>query len=131
LCALWDHRLNPAKSPAVTRGISISPDGETLMLDTVIPINRSSAFVRAWLVPAVEREYFHLRVEITAPEPIKRNLRVTLNWDNGDYTSVMRAGNLFFEDITPPNISKHFGNLPSRRFRLTFEFEAPTKNSKH
>jgi hypothetical protein len=79
-------------------------------------------FVRAWLIPANLPGYYHMRVEMFTPDSVPGAVRVRLYWDNHEYYGVVRPNQVFFEDITPPDFSRHAGNLPSRRMRLTFEF---------
>lgn len=111
-----------------TRGAR--PRGETLLLDDVMMIDNQSAFVRAWLIEADKRDFYHLRVELVAPSRYTRNARVSLRWDNHEYPGVMRAGQIFFENISPPNFSRYLNNLPSRRLQLAIEFEPDQKKPK-
>src|SRR5436190_5157576 len=61
--AVWAHM--EGQSLTKTRGgVSISPDGETLLFQDVIQIEGVSVFVRAWFIPArKKKESYHLRVE--------------------------------------------------------------------
>lgn len=119
--SVW-HRPSPRQPGAVTRGVRPLPK-ETLLLDDVMFIENQSAFVRAWLIPATKAEYYHVRVELVAPTKISRNARVSLRWDKDEYPGEMRAGQLFFENISPPDFSRYLNNLPSRHLHLAFEFE--------
>jgi hypothetical protein len=101
-----------------------------LLLDDVALLDGASMFVKAWLVPASEPQYYHLHVTISAPEPLKRGVRVRLYWDKGEYVAVLRAGEWQFEDITEPAYSERNHNLPSRRLRLSLEIEKSVKNTK-
>lgn len=113
----------------VTRGGRPLPK-ETLLLDDVMFIENQSAFVRAWLIPAKKKDYYHLRVELVAPARISRNARVSLCWGQHNYPGEMRAGQLFFENISPPDFSRYLNNLPSRHLHLAFEFENADLNGK-
>lgn len=104
-------------------GVSLLPDSETLLLDASIPADDVTVFVRAWFIPAGEPDTFCLRVEVGAPQRIKRAMRIQLSWDNAEYVARLSAGVTEFEDITPPDFSRAKKNLPSRRLRLSFEFE--------
>ena len=117
----WQGQAQRA-STFVTRGGRPLPR-ETLLLDDVMFIENQSAFVRAWLIPAKQAEYYHLRVELVAPSSISRNARVSLRWDKHEYPGEMRAGQLFFENISPPDFSRYLNNLPSRRLHIAFEVE--------
>lgn len=121
----WVHPQNRAPG-AATRG-KPRLEQETLLLDDVMFIDNQSAFVRAWLIPADAPDYFHIRVELAAPTRIARNARVTLHWDTHEYHGVMRAGQLLFENISPPDFSHYLKNVPTRRLRLTFEFDGDKK----
>jgi hypothetical protein len=101
-----------------------------LLLDDVISLDGSSMFVQAWLVPAAQVGHYHLHVTTTAPEPLKRSVRVRLYWDKGEYVAVLRAGEWQFEDITEPAYSERNHNLPSRRLRLSFEIEKSGANTR-
>ncbi|MCG3142653.1 MAG: hypothetical protein HDKAJFGB_04181 [Anaerolineae bacterium] len=80
-------------------------------------------FVQAWLVPAARLGDYHIRVSMNAPAPLKKRLHVCLYWDNDQYTATLARGVWLFEDITEPIFSSRNGNLPSRRLRLTFDFQ--------
>ena len=128
--AIWARRAERALS-ATRGGVSLSPDSETLLLHTAFPVDGVTVFVRAWFIPAPgKRDTFHLRVEIGAPEGVKRAIRVILRWDNAEYIAPLRAGQVSFEDITAPDFSKSRKNLPSRRLQLSFEFEDDDKHTK-
>lgn len=122
----WVHPRDRAPGP-VTRG-KPRLERETLLLDDVMFIDNQSAFARVWLIPADAPGYFHLRVELAAPTRIARNARVTLHWDHHEHHGVMRAGQLLFENISPPNFSHYLKNVPTRRLRLTFEFDDDKKS---
>ncbi|MBI4672174.1 MAG: hypothetical protein HY741_10970 [Chloroflexi bacterium] len=126
--ALWKANALPRLD---TRAAFPSPHHERLLLDDVIYIEDKTVFVHAWLVPAVEPEYFHLRVRVAAPTLLTRNGRLSLHWGSHQYSLPLKAGVVEFEDISPPNFSRYHNNLPSHRLRLSFEFESGGKNGKH
>lgn len=126
--AAWTRPQHSTLS-RVTRGERPS-ESETLLLDDVMLIDNQSAFVRAWLVPADTTGFYHVRVELVAPQRIVRNARVSLQWDGHEYSGFMRAGQLFFENISPPNFSRFLKNLPSSRLRLSFEFDHAEQTGK-
>jgi hypothetical protein len=122
ILSFWSPPSNDRPRLAV-RGSSVFSNSEMLLLDDVILLPNDSMFIRAWLVPGRMPEHYHMRVEMFAPPTVKRNVRVKLYWDTHEYHAVVRAGHYFFEDITPPDYSRRYNNLPTRRLRLAFEFE--------
>ena len=118
--ALWHPRT--AREQAV-RGAFDDAENERLLYDGTIPIDGASMFVQAWLVPAMRPEYYHIRVSMNAPAPLKKRLYVCLYWDSDQYTATLARGEWLFEDITEPHYSRRNGNLPARRLRMTFEFQ--------
>jgi hypothetical protein len=116
---------------AETRGEYLPDDRETLLLDDVLSIEGSSVFVRAWLIPARRKGQYHLRVEIAAPAPRHRNVRIILRWGAHQYSAHLRAGTTLFEDISLPDLARWRNNLPSRQLQLSFEFENGGTNGKH
>ncbi len=127
--AVWERTRHP-KAKTGTRGDSFPSEPEALLLDDVIQVDATTIFVRAWLLRSTKSDGYHLRVEIGAPEGVKRNLRIHLHWDNALYTANLRAGQMFFEDITTPDFSRRRNNLPSRRLRLSVEIEHAGSNGK-
>lgn len=127
--AVWKS-MNGETAPKTRGGVSLSPDGETLLFTDVIQIDGTSVFVNAWFIPARQPETYHLRVEIAAPQGIQRSVRLFLHWDKTQYSARLRKGEMFFEDITTPDFSRAQKNLPSRRLQLSFEFENDTNSGK-
>jgi hypothetical protein len=125
---LWNRE--PAFSRETRSGESPARR-EDLLLDDIITIQGASIFVRAWLVPADDSDLFHLRIEISATQRLPRNAQVTLHWDRHTYNVSLRAGEMLFEDISPPDFSRLKGNLPTRRLRMSFEFEERRRNGRH
>lgn len=118
--SLWRPRAARERG---TRGVFDDAAGERLLFDGTIPVEGASMFVQAWLVPAAEPGAYHIRVTMAAPAPLKKRVLVRLYWDNGRYTASLARGEWLFEDITEPNYSRRNGNLPTRRLRMTFEFQ--------
>lgn len=122
----------PARSrTARERGEFVSRDQETLLLDHQLDLEGAAGFVRAWLIPSAKPDYYHMRVEMFAPPDVTRNMHVTLIWGKHKYQATLRAGQVFFEDITLPNFSKHNENLPTHRLRLIFDLEGAPTNGSH
>lgn len=117
---LWRPR---ATRETTSRGAFDDATTERLLYDGTIPIEGASMFVQAWLVPAARLGDYHIRVSMNAPAPLKKRLHVCLYWDNDQYTATLARGVWLFEDITEPIFSSRNGNLPSRRLRLTFDFQ--------
>lgn len=126
--ALWNAN---ALLQGDTRAAYYLPQSERLLLDDVIYIEDKAVFVRAWLIPSVERDYFHLRVKVAAPARLTRNAQLFLQWDRYQYALPLKAGEMEFEDISLPNFSRLSNNVPSHRLRLSFEFENGGPNGKH
>lgn len=124
LSQLWARRRVRA---IPTRSGLPTGDEETLLLDDVIIRPNGSILVRAWLVPA-KPDYFSIRVEVSAPQPLPRHARVVLYWDTHEYAVRLTAGQMHFEDISMPDFSLYNRNLPSRRLRMRFEFEGDYNN---
>ncbi len=120
LRALWRPR---ATRETTSRGAFDDATTERLLYDGTIPIDGASMFVQAWLVPAAQPGDYHIRVSMNAPAPLKKQLAVCLYWDSAQYTATLARDAWFFEDITEPIYSRRNGNLPTRRLRLTFEFQ--------
>jgi hypothetical protein len=119
--ALWHPRVS--REP-IARGAFDDAANERLLYDGTIPVDGgSSMFVQAWLVPAAYSGSYHIRVSMNAPAPLKKRLFVCLYWDSDQYTATLARGVWLFEDITEPNYSRRNGNFPTRRLRMTFEFQ--------
>ncbi len=128
LRALWNVN---ASLLGKLRAAYYAPQFERLLLDDVIYIEDKAVFVRVWLIPAEEPDYFHLRVRVAAPARLTRNGQLFVHWDKYQYALQLKAGELEFEDISLPNFSRARHNLPLRRLRLSFEFENGRPNGKH
>ncbi len=109
----------------------VPPGSERLVLNDTIVFEGSSLFIRAWLIPASQPGFFHMRVELFSPRSLPRNVQLVLDWGNHKYTLPLVAGMAQFEDITLPSYSRHLGNLPSPRYRLRVEQGSSSKNGNH
>lgn len=119
--ALWHPRIARER---IARGAFDDAASERLLYDGTIPVDGgASMFVQAWLVPSARSGSYHIRVSMNAPAPLKKRLFVCLYWDSDQYTATLARGEWLFEDITEPNFSRSNGNLPTRRLRMTFEFQ--------
>lgn len=120
--SLWRGPTGEARHPSVR-----APGGlfkpEILLLDDVVLLPNDSMFVRAWLIPSSKPDHYSMRVEMFAPLTVPRNVHVRLWWNATEYEAIHRAGNYFFEDITPPDYSRHKNNMPTHDLSLAFEFE--------
>lgn len=126
--AVWQART--AHAPA-TRGIFPSDEPERLLLDQVLQYQNSTLFVQAWLIPAEKPAHFHMRVKVAAAPPLADNGLLLLHWGKDHYSVPLTAGEMEFEDISPPDFSRLKKNLPSPRFRLSFESANDRKNGRH
>lgn len=121
------------REPARTlreRGLYDDLQAEQLVLSDTISVDGSSMFVQAWFISAAQTDRHHLRVSMTAPEPLKQEIHVRLYWDKQEYTTTVEHGEWFFEDITGPIYPTKDGKLPTVRVRLSFEFGADKKKGK-
>ncbi len=124
---LWSREAVPHRP--VTRRVPLSPDGDTMFLNAPLVLPGGTVFAQAWLVPAIAPDTYHIRVKIE-PYMGAQNVRVTLHWDTDEYTVTLRGGQLTFEDISLPVISRGRKNIPQQLFTMTFEFEQNSKNVK-
>lgn len=129
--AAWNTLTGIRPAGPATRGDGL-PAEESLLLDDSVPYNGSSLLVRVSLIRAPKRaEHYHMRVQVAAPTSMKRNGKLFLEWDDYKYSIPLYAGAMLFEDISPPDFSRHKRNMPSPRLRLRLEVDAPPKNGKH
>lgn len=120
-------RSGQKSRPAVRTGGSL-PGQEMLLLDDVILLPSDSMFVRAWLLPGRMPEHYHMRVEMFTPPTVRQNVRVTLYWGSHTYNAIIQAGHCSFEDITPPDYSRHKNNLPTQRLSFAYELDPSRRN---
>lgn len=126
--AVWSHAKLSAKAARTTREASDYYGDEFILLAKSVPLNGSSMFVRVTLIRSKNPDYYHMRVEINAPTKIKRKGRLILYWDGQTYIVPLRAGEMFFDDISLPDFSNENKNLPSRRMLLRVEFDQNDQN---
>ena len=95
---------------------------ESLLLDDQMIIHNQPVAVQAWIVPSPhQRLRYHIRLCVTAPQPLATPLRATLRWGGDEYTTCLAAGQATFEDISPPDFSRARTDEPSSPFRLILE----------
>lgn len=128
---VWNLRNANRVPTRATRSIDDPFEEEKILLDDTVPLDGASMFVNVSLIPAKQAEHYHMHVQVAAPRIIARNGHVILQWDHHEYSVPLRVGEMFFEDISPPDFSRLNKNLPSRRLRLRIEFDTRGKNGKH
>jgi len=127
ILSFWSPRAGQKSRPAVRTNGNL-PGQEMLLLDDVILLPTDSMFVRAWLVSGRVPEHYHMRVELFTPPTVKQNVRVTLYWGTNTYDAIIQAGQCCFEDITPPDYSRHKNNLPTHLLSFAYELETRRAN---
>lgn len=129
--AVWNRAFPPTDETRQARGADDFDDTERLLLTDTITMDGSSILVRASLIPAPQKPgHFHLRVEAASPKTFRRGGRLILYWDKYEHHVPFRSGEMFFEDISPPDFSRLDKNLPSSRLRLRIEFDEHGDNGK-
>jgi hypothetical protein len=92
------------------------------LLDDRVVIADQSLDVQAWLVPSPQvSDLFHIHLLIKSPVPLRTAMRAQLRWGTKEYTTYLSAGEATFEDISLPDFSRPYPDIPSNEFQLILE----------
>ena len=92
---------------------------ETLLLDDVMLIDNQGRVSARLAHSGRQTRLLSCAGGTPAPSRMAQNARISLRWDNHEYRR-HAAGQLFFENISPPNFSRYLNNLPSRRLAARY-----------
>ncbi len=102
-----------------TRGDEM-PGEQELVLDDDAALGEQPIHLQAWLVGAHSR-HLGIRVETFSSAALPEPLLVHLDWEGQSYTQPLESGKALFENIPPPDFSRHTEDEPIPDFRLILD----------